>query len=30
VRYKHIMDQPGHLLDSEVILSEVAKNVQGR
>ena len=30
VRYKHIMDEPGHLLDSEVILAEVGKIVQGR
>jgi peroxiredoxin Q/BCP len=25
VRYKHIMDQPAHLLDSEEILGEVEK-----
>ena len=30
VRYKHIMDQPGHLLDSEEILGEVAKVVKGK
>jgi thioredoxin-dependent peroxiredoxin len=25
VRYKHIMDNPGHLLDSETIVAEVEK-----
>ena len=30
VRYKHIMAQPGHLLDSEEILAEVAKVVKGQ
>jgi glutaredoxin-dependent peroxiredoxin len=30
VRYKHIMDEPSHLLDSEVILGEVAKIAPGR
>jgi peroxiredoxin len=30
VRYKHIMDEPGHLLDSEAILAEVAKVVKGK
>jgi peroxiredoxin Q/BCP len=30
VRYKHIMDEPSHLLDSEVILGEVAKIAQGQ
>ena len=30
VRYKHIMDEPSHLLDSEEILGEVAKLVQGK
>jgi thioredoxin-dependent peroxiredoxin len=25
VRYLHVMDQPGHLLDTEEILAEVAK-----
>ena len=30
VRYKHIMDQPGHLLDSEEILGEVAKVVKSK
>jgi peroxiredoxin len=30
VRYKQIMDQPGHLLDSEEILGEVAKAVKGK
>jgi peroxiredoxin len=29
VRYKHIMPQPGHLLDSEEILNEVAKHSKG-
>jgi len=28
VRYKHIMDDPGHLLDSEAILAEVTKVVK--
>jgi peroxiredoxin len=28
VRYKHIMDDPGHLLDSETILAEVTKVVK--
>ena len=28
VRYKHIMDEPGHLLDSETILAEVEKAVK--
>ena len=28
VRYKHIMDQSGHLLDSEEILGQVAKIVK--
>ena len=30
VRYKHIMDHVGHLLDSEAILGEVAKALKGR
>lgn len=30
VRYKHIMDQPGHLLDSEEILGEVERVVKGK
>jgi peroxiredoxin len=30
VRYKHIMDELSHLLDSEVILSEVAKIAPGQ
>jgi peroxiredoxin len=30
VRYRHIMDQPGHLLDSEEILGQVAKVVKGK
>jgi hypothetical protein len=30
VRYKHIMDQPRHLLDSEAILGEVEKVVKGK
>jgi peroxiredoxin len=30
VRYKHIMDAPSHLLDSEAILGEVAKVVKGK
>jgi peroxiredoxin len=30
VRYKQIMEQPGHLLDSEEILGEVAKAVKGK
>jgi hypothetical protein len=29
VRYRQIMDQPGHLLDSEEILGQVAKIVKG-
>ena len=29
VRYKHIMDQPSHLLDSEEILGEVARLTKG-
>jgi peroxiredoxin len=29
VRYHHIMDQPGHLLDSEEILGQVTKVVKG-
>jgi peroxiredoxin len=28
IRFKHIMDAPGHLLDSEVILGEVKKVAQ--
>jgi peroxiredoxin len=28
VRYKHIMDDPGHLLDSEAILAEVTNVVK--
>jgi peroxiredoxin len=28
VRYKHIMDDPGHLLDSETILAEAEKVVK--
>jgi len=30
VRYKHIMDDPGHLLDSEAILAEVTKVAKPR
>jgi peroxiredoxin len=30
VRYKHVMDQPGHLLDSEEILGAVAKVAQAK
>jgi peroxiredoxin len=30
VRYKHIMDQPSHLLDSEEIVGEVEKVVRGK
>jgi peroxiredoxin len=30
VRYKHIMDQPRHLLDSEEILAEVSKLTKGQ
>ena len=30
VRYKHIMDEPGHLLDSEEILAQVSKVVKGK
>jgi peroxiredoxin len=30
VRYLHVMDQPGHLLDSEEILAEVTKVVKGK
>jgi peroxiredoxin len=30
VRYKHIMDQPSHLLDSEEIVGEVGKVVRGK
>jgi len=30
VRYRHIMDQPGHLLDSEEILGQVTKVVKGQ
>ncbi len=29
VRYRHIMDQPSHLLDSEEILGEVARLTKG-
>jgi thioredoxin-dependent peroxiredoxin len=29
VRYMHVMDQPGHLLDSEEILAQVAKVAKG-
>jgi peroxiredoxin len=29
VRYHHIMDQPGHLLDSEEILGQVTKVIKG-
>ena len=30
VRYRHVMDQLGHLLDSEEILGEVVKIVKGQ
>jgi peroxiredoxin len=30
VRYKHIMDQPSHLLDSEEILGEVERVAKGQ
>ena len=30
VRYQHVMDQPGHLLDSEEILGEVTKVAKGK
>jgi peroxiredoxin len=30
VRYKHITDQPSHLLDAEEVLGEVAKLAKGR
>jgi thioredoxin-dependent peroxiredoxin len=30
VRYMHVMDQPGHLLDSEEILAQVAKVAKGK
>jgi peroxiredoxin len=30
IRYMHVMDQPGHLLDSEEILAEVTKVTQGK
>jgi peroxiredoxin len=30
VRYLHVMDNAGHLLDSEEILSEVAKAAKGQ
>jgi peroxiredoxin len=29
IRYMHVMDQPGHLLDNEQILAEVAKVAKG-
>jgi peroxiredoxin len=30
VQYMHVMDQPGHLLDSEEILAQVAKVAKGK
>jgi peroxiredoxin len=30
VRYRHVMDHPGHLLDTEEILGEVTKVVKGK